>query len=55
MELLNKDTTQAIIGSAFKVFNVLGYGFLVIGHTDCSDVRVASDLRISKNAYALWK
>jgi GxxExxY protein len=28
MELQNQDITQAIIGAAFEVYNVLGYGFL---------------------------
>ncbi len=28
MELENKDVTEAIIGAAFDVYNVLGYGFL---------------------------
>ncbi len=28
MELLHKDITEAIIGAAFEVYNVLGYGFL---------------------------
>src|SRR5437868_1614627 len=28
MELQHKDITQAIIGAAFEVYNVLGYGFL---------------------------
>ena len=28
MELQHKDITEAIIGSAFEVYNVLGYGFL---------------------------
>lgn len=28
MELPHKDVTEAIIGAAFEVYNVLGYGFL---------------------------
>lgn len=28
MELYDKDTTEAIIGASFEVYNVLGYGFL---------------------------
>ncbi len=28
MELTNKDITEQIIGAAFEVYNVLGYGFL---------------------------
>jgi GxxExxY protein len=28
MELEHKDITEAIIGAAFEVYNVLGYGFL---------------------------
>ena len=28
MELQHKEVTEAIIGSAFEVYNVLGYGFL---------------------------
>lgn len=28
MELQHKEITEAIIGSAFEVYNVLGYGFL---------------------------
>lgn len=28
MELLHKDITEQIIGAAFEVHNVLGYGFL---------------------------
>jgi GxxExxY protein len=28
MELQNQEITQAIIGAAFEVYNVLGYGFL---------------------------
>ena len=28
MELQHKDVTEAIIGAAFEVYNVLGYGFL---------------------------
>ncbi|HEV3415293.1 MAG TPA: GxxExxY protein, partial [Pirellulales bacterium] len=28
MELEHKDITEQIIGAAFEVYNVLGYGFL---------------------------
>lgn len=28
MELQHKDVTEAIIGAAFEVYNILGYGFL---------------------------
>jgi len=28
MELLHKDITEQIIGAAFEVYRVLGYGFL---------------------------
>ena len=28
MELQHKDITEAIIGAAFEVYNILGYGFL---------------------------
>ena|SRR5713226_1995597 len=28
MELLHKDVTEQIIGAAFEVYNILGYGFL---------------------------
>ena len=28
MELLNKEITEQIIGAAFEVYRVLGYGFL---------------------------
>jgi len=28
MELPHQDVTEAIIGAAFEVYNVLGYGFL---------------------------
>jgi GxxExxY protein len=28
MDLLHQDITEQIIGSAFEVYNVLGYGFL---------------------------
>ena len=29
MSLEHKDTTEAIIGSAFEVYKILGYGFLL--------------------------